>query len=495
MPRSWTGITKTKILTDSDINKAAEEGYLTSKTTIPTTNKGVTKERALQYINIDSQYIPYGSKSPNQLITKGDIRKPCAECTSYNIIINQNDLNDISGNTDNKIYFNYYPCNGTELTSLSFLYSGTYFNYVCVESCANIEPYLYSSFNGGSYLSNSSYVEVAGNCKIQTPDTFSCSGGTFNYSITTPGTTIVNKKIQLDDSYGNFNVTVSATTNNPNTEIFIGNSSEGYGEVFVLTGGTNNITKTIGYYSSNGNNLFDIKVYSDNSGTFVPFDIYITPTCKSVFPCETIDTVTYRKNVVLNVTDGGNITYTNSNGEQRVRYFQVGTTTITECIILETIKSPLILLDPATFTIQYSNTSCTTNTGTTGTYYTTTFSANQGFSATAYWIDIDGITRTRFISVNENFTVCALYGSASGLPFTYGLSCYQSSSCPGCQYYTINTNGNANDGGGGTYIDCYGITQEWGVDNMNPIEIQSLSTPIQTSGTGVNISSCYTNPN
>ncbi len=43
MSLSWTGITENKILTDSDINRAAEDGFLTSKITIPTTDKGFTK--------------------------------------------------------------------------------------------------------------------------------------------------------------------------------------------------------------------------------------------------------------------------------------------------------------------------------------------------------------------------------------------------------------------------------------------------------------------
>ena len=81
MSLSWTGITKNKILTDSDINRAVEDGFLTSKITIPTTDKGVTKERALQYININPLHVSYTGKLFNQLITKEDIKKPCDQCT------------------------------------------------------------------------------------------------------------------------------------------------------------------------------------------------------------------------------------------------------------------------------------------------------------------------------------------------------------------------------------------------------------------------------
>ena len=137
MSLSWTGITKNKILTDSDINRAVEDGFLTSKTTIPTLDKGVTKKRALEYININPLHVSYSGKSDEQqLITKEDIKKPCDECTSYNIIINQSDLNDISGNTDNKIYLYYYPCGTYSGVTpyVTFSYPGTFTDYICAQS-------------------------------------------------------------------------------------------------------------------------------------------------------------------------------------------------------------------------------------------------------------------------------------------------------------------------------------------------------------------------
>jgi hypothetical protein len=63
-------------------------------------------------------------------------------------------------------------------------------------------------------------------------------------------------------------------------------------------------------------------------------------------------------------------------------------------------------------------------------------------------------------------------------------------SCSGCQSYYINTSGNAGDEGGGTYVDCNGLSQNWYVDNVTPTYLCSLSLPVQTSGIGVNISNC-----
>ena len=51
---------------------------------------------------------------------------------------------------------------------------------------------------------------------------------------------------------------------------------------------------------------------------------------------------------------------------------------------------------------------------------TITFNDNQGFSATAYWVDCNGVARTRFISLNESYSTTGQDGSASGLPVTYG---------------------------------------------------------------------------
>ena len=226
---------------------------------------------------------------------------------------------------------------------------------------------------------------------------------------------------ELDQPYGNYEMTVSATTNNNTTEIFIGNYEEGIGEIFTLTQGLNEITKTVGYYSSKENKVLDIYVFSTNTGIFQPFDLYVTSSCQTTISCDSVSetTETYKQNVVLNVTDAGYIIYNNISGQQSI-YVSVGTRTIYDCVIIETIKSPLVLLNPASFTITNEGTLCNLPVAGTGDCVDITFSANYGFSATAYWLDCNGNEITRFINSGEIFTTTGSVGSGSGLPVTYG---------------------------------------------------------------------------
>jgi len=92
-------INKNKIITDTDLNNAVEAGYLSKKSqqiTIPRSDLALTKSRLVDYADVDSINTTLSSKIDNQLITKQDIRKPCGECTSYDIVITQGDI-DISG--------------------------------------------------------------------------------------------------------------------------------------------------------------------------------------------------------------------------------------------------------------------------------------------------------------------------------------------------------------------------------------------------------------
>jgi hypothetical protein len=426
MSLSWTGITKNKILTDSDINRAVEDGFLTSKITIPTTDKGVTKERALQYININPLYVSYSGKSANQLITKEDIRKGCDECTSYDIVINQSDLNDISGNTDNKIYLYYYPC-GTysgNTSYLSFSYPGTYKNYICAQSCADTEPYLFSSFDGGITLTNSSYVELAGNCALSTYRSISCNGSTV-YNVASEGFNYPTTQFDLGQTFGNIDVTITITGNtNTNNEIFIGNKAEGYGTTYIFGTGAQSISDTIGYISSTNKTILDIIVYSTTTGgTFTPYNITFTTSCPTSISCSTNSiSTTYVSGTTINVTRTGYIKYDNISGTQYVNLPSLGQFIIVDCILVDTLASGIPLANTATFNSVVTGTTCSQNSGIPNCV-TMTFIANQGYSATAYWLNCSGIQQTRFITAGETFTTCGLQGSGTGIPVYSGSAC------------------------------------------------------------------------
>ena len=423
MSLSWTGITKNKILTDSDINRAAEDGFLTSKTTIPTTDKGVTKERALQYININPLHVSYTGKSSNQLITKEDIKKPCDECTSYNIVINQSDLNDISGITDNKIYLYYYPC-GTysgDTPYITFSYPGTFTNYICAQSCAVTEPYLFSNYDGGMTLTDSSYVELAGNCASSIYRSISCSGTTV-YNVASEGFNYPPTQFDLGQTYGNVDITISISGNtNSNNEIFIGNRAESYGTTYAFGTGAQSISDTIGFISNTTKTTLDVVVYSTTTGnTFTPFNIVFTASCPDGIDCSSATTgTTYYSGTTINVTGTGNIKYDTINGFVFRNITSTGTYTINDCILINTLSPGYPLLSVASYNNVVTGSTCNSvtidyngelsaSTGTTENCRTITFNSNQEFDDTVYWIDCDGFPRRRFLKRGTTFTTTAL---------------------------------------------------------------------------------------
>ena len=379
------------------------------------------------YLCVKNEYldcgtiIPTPTPTPTHTPTPTSTPRDCSGCTSYDVVISQSDLDAISGNTDNKIYVYYYPCGMGTQQFVTYSSAGTYEDEICSDNCSDEEPSLYSSFDGGTNPQNSYLIEISGDCSSSISRRSNCATTTVVNTINSAGLSRMLNTFELDQPYGNYQITVSATTNNNTTEIFIGNYEEKVGELFTLTQGFNEFTKTVGYYSSNENKILDIYVFSTNTGTFQPFDLYVTSSCQTTISCDSVSetTETYKQNVVLNVTEAGYIIYNNISGQQSI-YATVGTRTIYDCVIIETIKSPLVLLDPATFTITNEGTLCNLPVAGIGDCVDITFSANYGFSATAYWLDCNGNEITRFINSGEIFTTTGSVGSGSGLPVTYG---------------------------------------------------------------------------
>ena len=145
---------------------------------------------------------------------------------------------------------------------------------------------------------------------------------------------------------------------------------------------------------------------------------------------------TYYSGTTINVTgftngSNGYIKYNTSTGTTYKLISSTGTYTITDCIDVTTLAPGT----PFSSIVGYNNvvtgTTCGTqttdtsgfsssSTGTTGNCRFITFNANQGFSATAYWVDCYGVTQNRFVDKGTSFTTQGQDGSASGLPTTYG---------------------------------------------------------------------------
>lgn len=453
MPRStpWTGITDNKIITHQDIKQAADDGYFDQLQTITLDlTQCITKNRTIEHFDVDQDNLL--SRTSDQLVTKVKARRPKEQCVTYNIKVEQSDL-DLSD--DGKVYVYYYPCGETGGTAsfTTYSYSGTFLSSICVQNYPNLNPYVQIFYDGGVPNTDisSRIILLPGQCTPNKLLAVSMSGctsnsgltNTFTYQITKPGITKLNTYFDLDKTYGNIDVRISGTTNNSNNEVFIGNYTEKIGEVFTLSSGLNDITGSLGYYSRNNSKNLDITVHSTNSTTFQPFTLSFTCGCTNTIKCSSIVsgvTESYVQNVVLNVTNSGILIYNNNKGEQISKYVNTGNITLSECIILESLKntpitgtnpqkysSPLILSDPTEYIITSTGTTCTSSTtGITSNYDSNVeiiFEARYGFSALAYWVDCSGNQRSRFVNVNETFTVCGKFNSATGIPAYYGTPC------------------------------------------------------------------------
>jgi hypothetical protein len=70
---SWAGISSNQTVSFNNLQDAVSNGIFSQKTTIPSSNEQITKTDADTYVNIDTSYSPYSSKSSNQLVVKSNL--------------------------------------------------------------------------------------------------------------------------------------------------------------------------------------------------------------------------------------------------------------------------------------------------------------------------------------------------------------------------------------------------------------------------------------
>jgi len=359
------------------------------------------------------------------LVSIGD----CSGCTSYDIIITQDDIN---ASDDNKVYVYYYPCgaSGETFSYISFSYPGTYRDYICVQNCGPIVPFVGYRIGTNSIcndLKGSLILPTNTNCHISlipcntTPLVYNVAAQGFNYPTT---------QFDLLQTYGNIDITITITGNtNENNEIFIGNKSEGYGTTYTFGPGALSTGSTVGYISSTSKTTLDIIVYSTTTGnTFTPYNVTFTTNCPTCISCSPNSTgTTYVSGTTINVTKTGYIKYDQVNGTTYSLISSIGTYTITDCILVDTILPGYELSNVAEYDTVVTGTECGTGSGQLLTdCVEIIFSATHGFNtynsytATAAWIDCSGTQQTRTIIAGETFSTYGLFGSASGLPLTYG---------------------------------------------------------------------------
>lgn len=390
----------------------------------------VTKYSGQTLYNLDpNPLIPYKDNQlpPYQAFQSGP---SCSECSTYDIIVTQEDINN---SDDDKVYVYFYSCgtySGETLDYMSFSYSGTFKNYICVQNCSSVVPFVGYMYDGNAInTAYSSYISRSSNdsCKVVTQ---LCDGLPIVYTVNKPGYNYVNTLVDVGDTCGNIDVTISGTSLNSNNEIFVGNYIEGFGSSYTYGATGFTISDTVGYYNTNGGTLLDLIVYSTHSGTtFTPYNVTFNVSCPDFVPCEApITGNTYVRNSTVNVTgftngcSSGYIRYDTPNGTVDKFISSTGIYTITDCIIFSSIRPAFPLFCLADWTTTVSGTTCSDPTsGNVNITFTTGILNNA--STIVYWVDGYGTLQSRFMGNSSTFTTCGIYGSASGAFISYGSTC------------------------------------------------------------------------
>jgi hypothetical protein len=272
-------------------------------------------------------------------------------------------------------------------------------------------------------LTDSSYVELAGNCALSTLRTTLACSGSLTYNVAAQGYNTPTQLFELNQTYGNVDITINISGNtNSNNEIFVGNRGLSYGTTYAFGTGAQSISDTIGFISNTTKTTLDVVIYSTTTGnTFTPFNVVFTASCPaSDDPCSIVTTgSTYYSGTTINVTSIGNIKYDTVTGRIYKNITSTGTYTINDCILVSTLSPGYPLISVAAYNNVVTGSSCnsvtvdtsgseTSSTGTTVNCRTITFNANQEYSDTVYWIDCDGFFQSRFVERGTTFTTTAL---------------------------------------------------------------------------------------
>jgi hypothetical protein len=165
---SWAGLSSNQCVSCNNLQDAVNTGVFTLKNTIPSSTKLITKNEAADYVNLNTAYAPFASKTSNQLVVKSNLQACINLPYSYTIYYYS------SGDYYQGFSTSSAACTsaGTALTVYSNSSSITAGAALYTDSCGNNQLYA-ESYNtsypyfkyGGSYITfenwdgtNSGYV-------------------------------------------------------------------------------------------------------------------------------------------------------------------------------------------------------------------------------------------------------------------------------------------------------------------------------------------------
>lgn len=228
-------------------------------------------------------YTPTTTQTPTMTHTQTKTPSPtpsaCSNCYFYDVVVTQTDLDDTG-----VIYVSYVACGQESPVTTEYNSVGTYTNAFCARDCYT--PVVCTALNPCAAPTAGTQAIIQEAC---TPIEVTCPT-TFNYTVNQTGPIQLRAAVDLGQTYGNVDVTVSSNNFPEICEIFVGNFDLKVGEVFSMTKGSNSLTKKLGFYVQyEPKTTLDFAVYSEGSSEnpFANYQVQFEVGCPYVDGCGT----------------------------------------------------------------------------------------------------------------------------------------------------------------------------------------------------------------
>lgn len=150
---SWAGTAANQCVSLNNLQDAVNNGVFTLKTSIPAGTKQITKSEANVYVQLDTSYAPYASKTFNQLVVKSNLQ-PCINLPySYTLYVDYSDGNYVAGVGS--------PSAACALTTAFTVYSSS--SVIGVGSALYVDSCGTDILYANAYISSLPYYKIGSN--------------------------------------------------------------------------------------------------------------------------------------------------------------------------------------------------------------------------------------------------------------------------------------------------------------------------------------------
>ena len=167
----WNDLANNQTISFTNLKDAVDTGVFSQKITVPVSNEQITKDDANTYVNIDTSFSPYTSKSSNQLVVKSNLRCGASVTSTTNLTWNGIDNNQTTSSPIQLLVGRNNNSDGRIFRSTDF---GQNYSSVLLITDELLDVKYMPAFRHASYLSVVPFLAV-GDGRIVTNSVTDCS--------------------------------------------------------------------------------------------------------------------------------------------------------------------------------------------------------------------------------------------------------------------------------------------------------------------------------